>query len=62
MKKYICILLFGLFSAVMFGQEIEPMSFVYATVISLAFTLLVSLIMRPRIRKIDMVESMKATD
>lgn len=49
-------------SAVMFGQDIEPLSFVYATVISMAFTLLVSLIMRPRIRKIDMVESMKATD
>lgn len=48
--------------SIMFGRNIEPLSFILATVISIAFTLLVNLIMRKRIRSIDMVESMKAND
>ena len=48
--------------AVMFGRDIYPMSFVYSAAISLAFTFLVSLLLRRRVRRIDMVESMKAGD
>ena len=46
----------------MFGRNIYPSSFIFSIVITLAFTVLVSFIMRRSIRKINMVESMKATD
>ena len=46
----------------MFGRTIHGLSYLYAALITLAFTLLVNLIMRRPIRKIDMVESMKAND
>ncbi len=49
-------------SAVMFGREIKGMSFVYAFAISMIFTALINLVMRRSIRKVDMVESMKAND
>ncbi len=49
-------------SAVMFGREIKFMSFVYAFAISMIFTALINLVMRRSIRKVDMVESMKAND
>ena len=41
---------------------IKPMSYVYALAISVAFTLLVNEGMRRSIRRIDMVESLKARD
>jgi len=47
---------------VMFGRMIYWQSYLYSILITLAFTLLVELIMRRSIRKIDMVESMKAND
>ena len=47
---------------VMFGRSIYPLSFVYAFVISMLFTFLVNRIMSRSIRKVDMVESMKAND
>lgn len=46
----------------MFGRNIYFSSFVLSIVITLAFTVLVSFIMRRSIRNINMVESMKATD
>ena len=49
-------------NAVMFGRTIKPMSYVYALAISVAFTLLVNEVMRRSIRRIDMVESLKARD
>ena len=49
-------------NAVMFGRTIKPMSYVYALAISVVFTLLVNEVMRRSIRKIDMVESLKARD
>ena len=48
--------------ALMFGRVISPMSYVYSLVITMIFTLFVNLIMRSSIRKVDMVESMKAND
>ena len=47
---------------VMFGRNIYLPSFVYAVVISMVFTLLVNELLRRRIRKIDMVEAMKANE
>lgn len=46
----------------MFGRNIYPMSYVFSIVITLLFTFLVNLIMKKSIRKIDMVESMKANE
>lgn len=48
--------------AVMFGRSIYPMSFVYAAAVTIVFMLLVELIMLAKLRKIDMVESMKANE
>ena len=48
--------------AVMFGRTIAPMSYVYAAVLSMVFTLLVSLFMRKKLHRIDMVESLKAPE
>ena len=48
--------------AVMFGREIAPLSYLFAAVTTLMFTGFVDLIMLPKIRGIDMVESMKAND
>lgn len=47
---------------VMFGRDIYPLSFIAAIAISMLFTLLVNLVMRRQIRRIDMVEAMKAND
>lgn len=47
---------------VMFGRSISIVSFVLAAVLTVFFTLLVNLIMRKKIKDIDMVESMKAND
>ena len=45
---------------VMFGRTIYPLSYLYAVVISMVFTLLVNELLRKRIRGIDMVEAMKS--
>ena len=45
---------------VMFGRDIYAASYLYAAAITWLFGLLVSLVMRRRLRNIDMVESMKA--
>ena len=47
---------------VMFGRNIYPLSFVFAFAISMVFTLLVNCVMRRQIRRVDMVEAMKAND
>lgn len=49
-------------AGVMFGRSIEPLSYLMAGGLTIVFTVLVNMIMRPMIRKIDMVESMKAVD
>ena len=45
---------------VMFGRAIKGMSFLFAAVLTLLFSVLVSLVMYRKLKKIDMVESMKA--
>lgn len=47
---------------VMFGRSIAPMSYLFSFLTIAIFTFIVNLIMRKSIRKIDMVESMKAND
>lgn len=47
---------------VMFGRKINPLSFVLAFLITMIFTVLVDQIMRRQIRRIDMVEAMKANE
>lgn len=46
----------------MFGREIAPSSFVYAAVLTMVFSLLVCLAMFPKLRKINMVESLKSVE
>ena len=47
---------------VMFGRDIKWQSYVYATALTMIFSLLNSLIMRRPIRKISMVESLKSVE
>jgi putative ABC transport system permease protein len=49
-------------AGVMFGRTIGWSSYLIAAGLTILFTLAVNLIMRPVIRKINMVESMKAVD
>ena len=48
--------------AVMFGRDIHFPSFVYAFGLSVLFSLLVMAFVLPKLRKIDMVESLKSVD
>lgn len=48
--------------AVMFGRDIQPLSFVYAIALTLLFSTLVNLVMNRVLKKISMVESMKAPE
>lgn len=48
--------------AVMFGRSIYPLSFVYAGLLTLAFTAIVSLFMHKKLKKIDMVQSLKSNE
>ena len=47
---------------VMFGREIKPLSYVYSAILTIVFSSLVNLIMYFRLKKVDMVESMKSVD
>lgn len=46
----------------MFGRDIHLASFVIAFVLTIAFSFIVSLAMRPKIKAINMVESLKSVD
>lgn len=48
--------------AVMFGRDIQPMSFVYALALTFLFSLFVNLFMGRKLKQISMVESMKAPE
>ena len=48
--------------AVMFGREVSGMSFVYAAALTLLFSTLVNLVMQRLLKRISMVESMKAPE
>ena len=47
---------------VMFGHLIEPDSYVYSTVLTILFALLIGLMMHFRLKKIDMIESLKCAE
>ena len=47
---------------VMFGRTIHPMSYVYSAALTLVFAIIVNLAMAPRLRRIDMVESLKSVE
>lgn len=48
--------------AVMFGRSIYPLSYALSAAITMAFGLLVNLVMMRKLRDIDMVESLKSVD
>ncbi len=48
--------------AVMFGRTIKPLSYVVSALLTMAFSLLVNLVMYHKLRRISMVESMKAPE
>lgn len=47
---------------VMFGREISPISFILSAVLTMVFALLVNLVMHRTLRRISMVESLKAPE
>ena len=47
---------------VMFGRQVQPMSFVYAALLTLVFAIIVNLVMGKKLRNISMVESLKSVD
>ena len=47
---------------VMFVRQIKALSFVYSGVLSMAFALIVNILMRKKVRGVDMVESMKSAE
>lgn len=47
---------------VMFGRTVYPLSYLYAFAVSMVFTFLVNIIMKSKIKNIDMVEAMKANE
>lgn len=48
--------------AVMFGRSIRPVSFLYAILLTLLFSIIVSLVIGRSLKKVSMVESMKAPE
>ena len=47
---------------VMFGRTIYPLSFVLSAVLSLVFTFIINIVMRPKANKVDMIESLKSVE
>lgn len=47
---------------IMFGYEIEPISYIYAFLITLGFSFLVNVVMYKRLKNIPMVESLKSVE
>lgn len=48
--------------AVMFGRNIKPISFVYSGIITFGFSMFVNMVMHFKLKKIDMVESLKSVE
>ncbi len=48
--------------AVMFGRNIRPVSFVYCAAITCIFSIIVNVFMHRKLKKIDMVESLKSVE
>ena len=47
---------------VMFGRDIHPSSFIIAFILTMVFSVIVTLFMRSKLRRIDMVESLKSVE
>ena len=47
---------------VMFGRTIHAMSYLYSAALTLVFAIIVNVAMAPRLRRIDMVESLKSVE
>ena len=47
---------------VMFGRTIKPLSYVWSFLLTMLFSVLVNLVMERKLRKINMVESLKSVD
>ena len=47
---------------IMFGREIWPMSYIYSIVLTIIFSLFVNIVMYFKLKKIDMVESLKSVE
>jgi putative ABC transport system permease protein len=47
---------------VMFGRDVEPMSFVYSVALTILFLILVDIVMYRKLQKVSMVESLKSVD
>ncbi len=48
--------------AVMFGRNIKPLSFLYSGLLTVGFSMIVNLFMHQKLKKIDMVESLKSVE
>ncbi len=48
--------------AMMFGRAIDPLSFVFAFLITIAFAVVIALAMKPKLAKVNMVESLKSIE
>ena len=48
--------------AIMFGRSLRPVSFLYAVLLTLLFSIIVSLVIGRSLKKVSMVESMKAPE
>ncbi len=46
----------------MFGRDLNPLSILIATILTIIFTVIVNLIMRHSLKKIDMIESLKSVE
>lgn len=47
---------------VMFGRIVKPLSYVYAGLLTMVFSMLVNIVIHFKLKKIDMVESLKSVD
>ena len=56
------VILVGEVDLIRFGRDAGVMAFVWATVLSMGFTMLVNLILMRNLRKVDMVESLKSIE
>ncbi|MBR3094047.1 MAG: ABC transporter permease, partial [Clostridia bacterium] len=56
------VILVGEVDLIRFGRDAGIMAFVWATVLSMGFTMLVNLILMRNLRKVDMVESLKSIE
>ena len=48
--------------AISFNQVIEPLSFLWSVLVVLGFSIIVDLILRRKLRRINMAESLKSVE